>query len=324
MVDIAKLKKKSQQTFKKAVDQTKNTGGGYGDDRFWSPYFDQDNGTGRAVIRFLPPIESEDLPWIKVYSHGFKGPTGKWYIENCLSTIGKQDPCNELNSRLWNSGVDSDKDIARDQKRRMSFYANVLVLEDPANPQNEGKVFLYRFGKKIYDMIEEAMVPEFEGDEALDPFNPWEGADFEIRMRKVAGYRNYDKSAFRKPSELHDGDDDKIAETWEKCYSLQQFHEPAEFKDYAQLQKRLLEVLGPEVGSGIEVSPGTNEVTQNQQREEPAKKKSAEPSKSSDSDEDDDTPPFKTNDEVDLNSPVDGGNDQEMDDLDFFKSVGSQ
>ena len=195
-MSFANLKSNRDQIAKliQAADQA---GGGekksYADDRIWKPTVDK-AGNGYAVLRFLPSGEGQELPWVRYWDHGFKGPTGLWYIENSLTSIGQPDPVGELNSRLWNSGVESDKDKARDQKRRLHYVVNMLVLQDPSNPTNEGKVFLYKFGKKIFDKIMDSMQPEFADESPVNPFDFWEGADFKLKIRNVEGYRKYDKS----------------------------------------------------------------------------------------------------------------------------------
>ena len=213
----------------------------YVDERLWKPQMDK-TGNGYAVLRFLPAVEGEDLPWAKVWNHAFQGPTGQWYIENSLTTIGQNDPVSEMNSAYWNSGVESDKEIARKQKRKLQYFANILVVKDGANPANEGKVFLYRFGKKIFDKCMEAMQPAFEDETPLNPFDFWEGADFKLKLRKVEGYWNYDKSEFDKASPIFDNDDE-IEALWKTQYSLAEFTSDSNFKSYDELKKRLDTVL---------------------------------------------------------------------------------
>jgi hypothetical protein len=213
----------------------------YVDERIWKPQMDK-SGNGFAVIRFLPAPEGEDLPWAKVWNHAFQGPTGQWYIENSLTTLGQNDPVSEMNSAYWNSGIESDKEIARKQKRKLQYFSNILVVKDSANPENEGKVFLYRFGKKIFDKCMEAMQPAFEDETPLNPFDFWEGADFKLKLRTVEGYWNYDKSEFDSPSALFD-DDEKIEEVWKKQYSLAEFTAATNFKSYDELKTRLAMVL---------------------------------------------------------------------------------
>mgnify|MGYP001444089994 FL=1 len=224
----------------KEVEKMNNTGGG-ADDRLWKPEMDK-SGNGYAVIRFLPAPEGEDLPWVKLFSHAFQGPGG-WYIENSLTTVGGKDPVGELNRELWNSGNESDKDTVRKQKRKLSFYANIYVVKDPANPQNEGGVFLYKFGKKIFDKIMAAMQPEFEDETPINPFDFWQGANFKLKLKKVAGYWNYDSSEFDSQSPLLD-DDDALEALWKKQYSLAAFTAADQFKSYDDLKKRLDYVLG--------------------------------------------------------------------------------
>lgn len=220
----------------------------YVDERIWKPVMDK-SGNGYAVIRFLPAVEGEDMPWAKIWNHAFQGPTGQWYIENSLTTVGQNDPVSEYNTRLWNSGVESDKEIARKQKRKLQYYSNIYVVEDPANPQNEGKVFLFRYGKKIFDKIMEAMQPAFQDETPVNPFDFWEGANFKLKIRKVDGYWNYDKSEFAAPSALFDNDDD-IEALWKTQHSLADFTSPSNFKSYDELKARLDAVLAGTVTVG--------------------------------------------------------------------------
>ena len=222
------------------ADKMNNKGGG-ADERLWKPEMDK-SGNGYAVIRFLPAPEGEDLPWVKLFSHAFQGPGG-WYIENSLTTVGGKDPVGELNRELWNSGNDKDKETVRKQKRKLSFYANNYVVKDPANPQNEGGVFLYKFGKKIFDKIMGAMQPEFEDETPINPFDFWQGANFKLKLKKKDGYWNYDSSEFAAPSVLLD-DDDALEALWKKQYSLSAFIAADQFKSYDDLKKRLDYVLG--------------------------------------------------------------------------------
>jgi hypothetical protein len=233
---IAKLTKEIEK-----INQPQSGGGP--DERLWKPELDK-SGNGYAVIRFLPAPDGEEMPWAKIWSHAFKGPGGQWYIENSLTTIGKDDPVGEMNRQLWNSGSDSDKAIARAQKRKLSYYSNIYVVSDPAHPENEGRVFLYKFGKKIFDKLVEAMQPAFADETPLDPFNFWTGADFKLKIRKVDGYWNYDKSEFASPSTLNDFSDDRLESIWQQGYSLADFEDAKNFKTYEQLQQRLNLVLG--------------------------------------------------------------------------------
>ena len=224
----------------KEIEKTSTTRGG-ADERLWKPELDK-TGNGYAVVRFLPAPDGEDLPWAKVYSHAFQGPGG-WYIENSLTTIGGKDPVSEHNRDLWNSGNESDKDVVRRQKRKLSYYANIYVVKDPVNPHNEGGVFLFKFGKKIFDKLTAAMQPEFEDETPINPFDFWQGANFKLKIRKVDGYWNYDKSEFDAPAPLLD-DDDALEAVWKKEYSLADFTAQSNFKSYDDLERRLKSVLG--------------------------------------------------------------------------------
>ena len=242
-MSFASLKKQSSLgslTAKLVKEVEKTNKVNTGDERLWKPEVDK-AGNGYAVIRFLPAPDGEDLPWVKMYSHAFQGPGG-WYIENSLTTLNQKDPCSEFNTSLWNSGVESDKQIARNQKRKLAFYSNIYVVKDPANPENEGKVFLYKFGKKIFDKIMGAMQPEFEDESPLNPFDFWQGADFKVKIKKVAGYWNYDSSEFAAASPLLK-DDDALESIWKKEYSLSEIVAVDQFKTYDELKKRLESVL---------------------------------------------------------------------------------
>ena len=244
-MSFANLKKQSSlgsltSKLVKEVEKMNNTGGG-GDDRLWKPEMDK-TGNGYAVIRFLPAPDGEELPWAKMYSHAFQGPGG-WYIENSLTTLGQKDPVSEYNTTLWNNGTDAGKETARKQKRKLTYISNIYVVKDPANPENEGQVFLYKFGKKIFDKLTAAMQPEFEDEEAIDPFDFWQGANFKLKAKNVAGYRNYDSSEFAAQSPLLD-DDDALEALWKKQFSLEEFVAADQFKSYDELKKRLGYVLG--------------------------------------------------------------------------------
>lgn len=245
------------------------------DERFWTPTVDK-MGNGVAVIRFLPAPKDEDVPFVRIFSHGFKGPTGSWYIENSRTTIGESDPVSDLNTKLWNSGIESDKDLARDQKRKLHFISNILVVKDPSNPENEGKVFLYKFGKKIFDKLNDLMNPAFDDEEPVNPFDFWEGANFRLKIRQVDGYRNYDKSDFDTSSSVSD-DDSELENIWNLQYSLQEFVDPKNFKSYEELQNKLDRVLGNE---SVVVKP--KKVVKELEEESPPETKSV----STDSDDD--------------------------------------
>ena len=244
-MSFSDLKKQSSlgsltQKLVKEVEKMNTTSGG-ADERLWKPEVDK-TGNGYAVIRFLPAVEGEDMPWAKVWNHAFQGPTGQWYIENSLTTIGQKDPVSEMNTAYWNSGVESDKEIARRQKRKLQYFSNIYVVSDSRHPENEGQVFLFRYGKKIFDKIMEAMQPAFEDESPVNPFDFWEGANFKLKIRKVDGFWNYDKSEFEDPSALFDNDE-AIEEVWKKQHSLAEYSAPTNFKSYDELKKRLDMVL---------------------------------------------------------------------------------
>ncbi len=207
------------------------------DERFWKPELDK-TGNGYAVIRFLPAPDKEDMSWVKVWSHAFQGPTGQWYIENSLTTLNQKDPVSEANTILWNTGNEPDKELARKRKRKLNYYSNILVVSDPKHPEHEGKIRLFKYGKKIFDKLMEAMQPQFEDEKPINPFDFWEGANFKLKIRKVDGFWNYDKSEFEKPSAVIDGDDKKLEELWHQQYSLAEFTETTNFKSYSELKER--------------------------------------------------------------------------------------
>jgi hypothetical protein len=245
MSNFANLKKQSKlgsltEKLVKEVEKMNNSGGS-SDERFWSLTVDKSQ-NGYAVIRFLPAPDGEDLPFVKLYSHAFQG-TGGWLIDSCITTLNQKCPVCEHNSGLWNSGIDSNKEIARKQKRKLTYISNIYVVKDPANPENEGGVFLYKFGKKIFDKLTAAMQPEFEDEESIDPFDFWKGANFKLKAKNVAGYRNYDSSEFAVPGPLLD-DDDALEALWKKQNSLAELVAPSQFKSYEELKTRLDSVLG--------------------------------------------------------------------------------
>jgi len=260
--------KNSQSNFDKLTKQieanlnpednakTKNK---YQDDRLWKPELDK-TGNGYAVLRFLPAPQKEEMPWARVWSHAFQGPGG-WYIENSLTTLGQKDPVSEENTILWNTGVDSDKEIARKRKRKLSYYSNIYVVSDPKHPENEGKVFLFKFGKKIFDKITEAMQPAFEDEKPINPFDFWTGANFKLKIRKVDGFWNYDKSEFEAVSPITT-DDEVIKGIWNKQYPLKAFLEAANFKSYDELKEKFNRVVAgsknTETASEIDLPPTTS------------------------------------------------------------------
>jgi hypothetical protein len=246
--------KRNRDQISKLVQAAESVGGStekksYVDERIWKPTVDK-AGNGYAVLRFLPATEGAELPWVRYWDHGFKGPTGLWYIENSLTSIGQTDPVGELNSRLWNTGNDSDKEKARAQKRRLHYVTNVLVLQDPSNPANEGKVFLYKFGKKIFDKIMDSMQPEFADEDPVNPFDFWEGADFKLKIRNVEGYRNYDKSEFAGVSSLYDADESRLESVYNQLHDLSEFTDAKNYKTYDELKAKLMKVLGEEATAG--------------------------------------------------------------------------
>jgi hypothetical protein len=246
--DLDKLTKAIEDS----TSPTSKEAGSKDDTRLWQPTVDK-AGNGMAVIRFLPApaVDGDDaLPWVRRFDHGFQGPGG-WYIENSLTTLGQKDPVSEYNTTLWNSGIEANKEIARKQKRRLHYIANILVVSDPSNPSNEGEIKLFKFGKKIFDKITEAMNPEFADETPINPFDMWEGANFKLKIRNVEGYRNYDKSEFADKSALLDGDDEKLEALWKKEFSLKEFTEPSNFKSYEVLKAKLDKVLGFDGGSSV-------------------------------------------------------------------------
>jgi len=269
-MDINTLRKMRNNDFGKITDafekianpstETKS----YQDDRFWKLEADK-AGNASATIRFLPKTEQDELPWVKVFSHAFQGPTGKWYIENSLTTLGENDPVGELNTQLWNSGSDANKEIARKQKRKLHFIANVLIISDPKHPENEGQVKLFKFGKKIFDKIMDKARPTFEDEQPVNVFDFWEGADFKLRMRKVDGYPNYDQSVFLEPSPVADSDEEILAIA-NKQYRLGEFTDAKNFKSYDELKKKLDAVL-----SGTGAAPKTAADVANEEDELPWK-----------------------------------------------------
>ena len=264
---FSQLKKNRQSQIEKLTSEvTKLQGPGIpqGDDRFWKPEVDK-SGNGHAIIRFLPATKGEDVPFVRIWDHGFQGPGG-WFIEKSLTTLGQNDPVSEYNTTLWNSGIEANKDQARKQKRRLSFISNIYVVKDPANPHNEGKVFLYKYGKKIFDKLNDVMNPEFDDEAAVNPFDLWEGSNFRLKMRNVEGFRNYDKSEFDSPSPLSE-DDSVLEDTWKQEHSLKELVDPSNFKSYDELKTKLYRVLaldgGPQVSTAtVEQEPVEESVPQ--------------------------------------------------------------
>jgi len=281
-MSFSQLKKKSQaniDALSKEIDKISKGSESYKDDRFWSPERDK-SGNGYAVIRFLPPAEGEDLPWARMFSHGFQGKGG-WFIENCPTTLGLPCPVCEGNNELWNSGVESDKEIARQRKRKLSYISNIYVVSDPANKQNEGKVFLYKYGKKIFDKISEKMKPQFEDESPMNPFDFWSGANFKLKIRTVQGYVNYDKSEFDSPEAFLEGNDKDLEKIWGMQYSLREFTNPSQFKSYEDLSSKLKQVLSGSTAGKASVAEETESSFEKAFPSKPKKE-------TFDSDEDDD------------------------------------
>ena len=243
--DLKSTSKTSYQTLAGEMEKMGKKSESYKDDRFWKPALDKTN-NGYAVLRFLPAPDGEDLPWARIWTHGFRG-VGGWYIENSLTTIGLKDPVSEMNSQLWQTGSDSDKNLARDRKRRLSYISNVFIVSDPKNPENEGKIFLYKYGKKIFEKVQEAMSPQFQDEKPVNPFDFWNGADFKLKVREVGGFVNYDKSEFASAAPLLGGDDKALEALWKKEYSLKEFTDAKNFKSYDELKDRLNQVLGSDI-----------------------------------------------------------------------------
>ena len=245
-MSFAQLKKNRSKSLENLSQQLdKMASKGYSDplkEKYWSPTRDS-AGNGFAIIRFLPAPAEEDMPFVRIWDHGFQG-TGGWYIEKSLTTLGQDDPVSKFNGQLWNSGNDKDKEQARKQKRRLKYHSNILVIKDSANPENEGKVFLFAYGKKIFDKLNDLMNPQFEDETPVNPFDFWTGANFRLKIRQFEGYPNYDKSEFDDPSELFDGAEDKLEEVYNQLHSLQELVDPKQFKTYAELEAKLHRALG--------------------------------------------------------------------------------
>jgi hypothetical protein len=287
-MSFASMKKSRQAELDKLKSQIESTnkGGAGNRDNFWKPERDK-AGNGQAIIRFLPAAEGDTTPWITYYDHWFKGPTGQYYTEKSLTTIGQDDPVSEFNSRLWNSGVDADKDQARAQKRKMHYVANILVIKDFANPENDNKTFQYRFGPKIFDKIKDAMNPVFDGDEPVNPFDFWEGADFHMKITNVEGWVNYDKSHFRDKRVLSE-DDAKLEEIYNGLTPLSSLIAPDKFKSYAELKAKLNRVLCIEAEEPVRPSAPAPTVSRDPDEFAPTRPApSADPAPAADDDDDD-------------------------------------
>lgn len=295
---LKKNRSKSLQNLTKEIEKISQKSYSNPDEgKYWKPTRDS-AGNGFAIIRFLPAPANEDMPFIRIWDHGFQGPTGLWYIENSLTTLGQEDPVSDYNKKLWNSGLESDKETVRKQKRRLKYVANIYVIKDSGNPENEGKVFLYQFGKKIFDKLDDLMNPSFEDEEPINPFDLWEGANFRLKIRQFEGYPNYDKSEFDSTAPLFD-DDEKLEAVWKQEHSLQELLDPKNFKSYTELKAKLNRVLNLEADAptqeykqtAVEEEPATSDLDLSGLKSEP-EPKMAESSSSTD-DEDDDLAYFK-------------------------------
>lgn len=297
MSDFDKLKKNRKSAFDKlAQELEKKTDKNFDDsDRYWKPTVDK-SGNGFAIIRFLP-TQNEDIPWVQLYSHGFQD-VGGWYIENSLTTLGEKDPVSDMNSKLWNTGDEEKRNLVRKRKRRLTYFSNIYVVSDPDNPSNEGKVFLYRYGKKIFEMLNDMMHPSFPDEQPVNPFDLWEGANFKMKIRKLDGYRDYSKSEFDDASPLFD-DDEKMEEVYKQTHSLQALIASDQFKSYDELQQRLNRVLG------LDGSETVSTETKEELNDETVK--TPEPSKSAP------TPKTVVDDSK--------GGDDEEDVMDYFNSL---
>lgn len=309
-MSFAQLKKNRTKSLEALTSELeKMNSKGYSDplkEKYWKLSKDS-AGNGYAIIRFLPAPEGEDVPFVRIWEHGFQS-VGGWYIEKSLTTLGQDDPVSKFNSQLWNTGVEADKDQAREQKRKLKYHANILVVKDPANPENEGKVFLFAFGKKIFDKLNDLMHPEFEDETPRNPFDFWDGANFKLKMRKVDGYPNFDKSEFDDPTELFDGDETKLEEIYNQLNSLQELIAPSQFKTYEELEARLHKVLGLSGNDGRDTTSKADDVfdadldvTKIGKAQEAAESKSA--------------------DSLDSDASFLAGDDD--DDLEFFKNLAS-
>lgn len=299
----------------------KSNKGGYEkkeDDRMWQCKTDT-AGNGTAVIRFLPAPQGEEFPYVRMWAHGFKGPTGKWYIENSRTTLGKdeKDPVSELNNQLWATKLKENEEIARIQKRKLSFYSNVLIISDPANPENEGKVKIFRYGKKIFDILESAMKPEFEDDEAFNPFDFWDGANFRLKIVRKDGYANFDKSSLADPKPVS-SDDDELQKLWDQCHSLKEIVSEDKFKSYDELVKRLNSALATSAPTQKAENTDLDEDDEAFMRASSKSKAKKEAEAEDKEPEVEEEKPKKTTKAKPVAQSVD---DSEDDDLEYFKSL---
>lgn len=264
-MSFADLKRNRRSAIDKLVNEAQKESGSKSsysdDDNFWKPATDK-AGNGYAVIRFLPSKSENELPWVQYWDHGFKGSNGRWYIEKSRTSINEPDPLSEYNSYLWNTGHEEDKETARNQKRRLHYVSNIYIVSDPSAPENEGKVFRFQYGKKIFNKITDVMNPEFEDEAPVNPFDMWDGADFKLKIRNVEGYRNYDKSEFASPSPLLGGDDTKLEEVFNCLYDLSKYTDPKEYKSYDELLKKLNDVVGDDLPANLKIGGNMSTASQ--------------------------------------------------------------
>lgn len=324
---FSSMKKNRASRADKLKEKLKNGGGRNKDPRFWTPTFTK-KGTARATIRVLPAPQGEDDPFVRSFTHGFKGKTGKWYIEKSLTMIGQKDPVSEINSELWNTNTQKNQDLARSRKRRLKFITNILVIDDKGNPENNGKVFLYECGVKIMNLLEAALDPEYEDDEPFDPFDFWEGANVELKLKKVKLGKNwvpnYDDCTLDEPSALFDGDDEKLEALWKKQYSLQEFLDPSKFESYETLKKKLKDVLGDEAERySIFDSDGPGGSINAEEEEEDDIPSGNSLDADDEPEEEEETPRAEDHSDPDGEEEEDGDDDDD-DALDFFNSLAEE
>ena len=246
-MDFNKMKVNSKKSLSTLTDKLEkmDTKSSYVDDRFWKPTRDK-SGNSYSIIRFLPPAPEDSLNFAKIYNHAFD-VNGKWFIDNCPTSIGKVCPVCESNSELWNSGLETNKSIARNRKRKLSYIVNIFVISDKQEPENEGKVFLYKIGPQIFEKISNAIKPKFEDDEKFNPFDLWTGANFKLKIKKTIvdgkSMSTYEDSVFETPAPLFDNDA-VLEEIWNKEYKLEEFVSEPNFKEYDELKKRFDFVVG--------------------------------------------------------------------------------
>ena len=338
MADFGQLKKNRKRNANKLREkiEEQKSGGTNRDKRFWKPSRNK-TGYGTATIRFLMTPPNEEDAYVRVFDHGFKNnTTGKWYIEKSLTTIGQDDPVGEINRQDWNTDTKKGKALASSRKRRLKYVTNILVIDDPVEPENNGKVFLYEFGKQIFDIFDNALNPKYEGDKSFIPNDFWEGADFKIKIKPKTIVRDdgskvdifsYEDSEFLECSELYDGDEDKLKEIWESEHSLAEFVDPEQFKPYDVLKKRLKEVLGRdalnyEIFNGSAQLAAEGFVDDSDDDANVGRQETAEDLQKAGSFEEDDTPPW--NDEEDDDHDLGDLDDDDQEALNMFKDLNEE